>query len=201
MFELGAMLLIQVVVRVAFGVACALIAQSRGRSAVAWFFIGAITACIGLIVLLVIPDLKVQQERERRLADENRRLRERLRKDRIVADQRHAEISRRVGAHDVALGVDTSVTAPSALPGAAPDVAPVPQTQSGGPDPTVAAELRGAAWYWAQGVNRQGPADFEVLRGRWQAGEVTMDTLVWRKGMARWTALREVPGLEETLDA
>jgi hypothetical protein len=190
------MILVQLLVAAAMGVACSLIANSRGRSAVGWFFVGFFAGCIGLILVLVLPDLKVEQERQRRLTDENRRLRERLRKDRIVADQRHADISRRVGAHDVALGVDTSVAAPAALPGSAPD-----PTHQAGPDAAAALEIRGSAWYWAQGANRQGPADFEALRGRWQAGEVTPETLVWRKGMARWTALREVPGLEETLDA
>jgi hypothetical protein len=189
------MLLVQLLVMAAMGTACALIANSRGRSAVGWFCVGFITPCIGLILVLVLPDLKVEQERQRRLADENRRLRERLRKDRIVSDQRHAEISRRVGAHDVALGVDTSVAAPAALPGSAPDA-----RTSAEADPAVSSDLRGSAWYWAQGLNRQGPSDFEALRSRWQSGEVTTETLVWRKGMPRWSALREVPGLEETLD-
>src|SRR5262245_32653050 len=189
-------LLIRLGVMCVMGVICALIANSRGRSAVGWFFVGFFASCIGLILVLVLPDLKVEQERQRRLADENRRLRERLRKDRIVADQRHAEISRRVGAHDVALGVDTSVVAPAALPGSAPGA-----QYAGGPGAEVASDLRGSAWYWAQGLNRQGPADFEALRRRWQSGEVTTETLVWRKGMPRWTALREIPGLEETLDA
>lgn len=188
-------LLVQLVVMAVMGVVCALIANSRGRSSVGWFFVGFLGGCIGLILVLVLPDLKVEQERQRRLADENRRLRERLRKDRIVADQRHAEISRRVGAHDVALGVDTSAVVPALLPGT------MPAAGSGADvDPTVAHELRGSAWYWAQGLNRQGPSDFETLRSRWQSGEVTTETLVWRKGMPKWTALRDIPGLEETLD-
>ena len=187
--------LIQLLVMAAMGVACALIANSRGRSAVGWFFVGFLAGCIGLILVLVLPDLKVEQERQRRLADENRRLRERLRKDRMVSDQRHAEISRRVGAHDVALGVDTSVAAPAALPGSSPVAG-----SDAGVDPGVATDLRGSAWYWAQGLNRQGPSDFEAMRKRWQSGEVTTETLVWRKGMPKWTALRDVPGLEETLD-
>lgn len=189
-------LFLPLLINAAVGVACALIANSRGRSAVGWFFIGALVPCfVGLILVLVLPDLKVDQERTRRLADENRRLRERLRKDRIVADQRHAEITRRVGAHDVALGVDTATVMPAALPGAAPVYG-----HAGGAEPAVASELRGSAWYWAHGLNRQGPSDFEALRSRWQSGEVTTETLVWRKGMPKWTALRDVPGLEETLD-
>jgi hypothetical protein len=187
-------LLLPFLINAAMGVACALIANSRGRSAVGWFFVGLVAPCIGLILVLVLPDLKVEQERQRRLADENRRLRERLRKDRIVADQRHAEITRRVGAHDVALGVDTATVMPAALPGAAPF------DGAAGADAAVASELRGSAWYWAQGLNRQGPSDFEALRRRWLSGEVTTETLVWRKGMPKWTALRDVPGLEETLD-
>ena len=194
-------LLLPFAINAAVGVACALIANSRGRSAVGWFFIGALVPCfVGLILVLVLPDLKVDQERTRRLADENRRLRERLRKDRIVADQRHAEITRRVSAHDVALGVDTATAMPAALPGAAPADGYAANADSAGVDSAVSSELRGSAWYWAQGLNRQGPSNFEALQSRWQSGEVTTETLVWRKGMPKWTALRDVPGLEETLD-
>ena len=185
------MLVIQLVVMAAMGTACALIANSRGRSPVGWFFVGLLAGCIGLILILVLPDLKVQQERERRLADENRRLREKLKKDRMVADERHAEITRRVGAHDVALGVDTAQPSMAALPGAdAPPSAP-------GGD----SGLRAAHWYWAQGLNRQGPIDFFKLLRLWGEGSITPETLVWSKGMPKWIAVRDVPGLQETLDA
>src|SRR5687767_4831017 len=101
-------ILIQLLIGAAVGTACALIAHARGRSAVGWFFIGMFGPCfIGLILVLVLPDLKIEQERQRRLADENRRLREKLKKDRMVADERHAELNRRLQVHDVALGVDT----------------------------------------------------------------------------------------------
>lgn len=195
------MIFIQLAVAFAVGIACALIANSRGRSGVGWFFIGAFLPCfIGLILVLVLPDLKVQEERERRLADENRRLREKLKKDRMVADERHAEIERRVGAHDVALGVDTSAPGARLLPGAAAP-ADAPAARAAPAPSEVANALRGAAWYWAQGLNRQGPLDFAALVGLWQSGRVTTETLVWSKGMPKWVAVRDVPGLEETLDA
>ena len=38
----------------AFGVVTALAASSRGRSPVAWFFIGAVTGIFGLIAVLVM---------------------------------------------------------------------------------------------------------------------------------------------------
>jgi len=196
-FTMGAGLLVILLVRAAFGVACMLIAQSRGRSAVAWFLIGFFVTCIGVVIVLVLPDLKVQEERERRLADENRRLREKLRKDRMVADERHAEVARRLGAHDVALGVDTAGAPIGALPGAAP---PPPPTEPTAPSPFAAAH-REAVWYWARGTNRDGPLSFADLQGHWRTGTVRPETLVWKKGMTQWVAVGEVPGLAETLDA
>jgi hypothetical protein len=184
------MFLLQFAVAAAVGIACALIANSRGRSPIGWFFIGALAPCfIGLILVLVLPDLKVQEERERRLADENRRLREKLRKDRMVADERHGEMSRRLGAHDVALGIDTTGAAPAALPGAMP----------GREDP-AAAELRESSWYWAHGGDRQGPVAFDAMKSLWREGRVRPDTLVWRKGMAAWSAVSDVPLLADSLD-
>jgi hypothetical protein len=190
-------LAVQIVVMLALGVACALIANTRGRSPVGWFFIGFLAGCIGLILVLVLPDLKVQEERERRLADENRRLRERLRKDRMVADERHGEISRRLGAHDVALGVDTGGAPVAALPTDAPS-APAPSTAS--PPNPASAELRGSSWFWAHGTNRQGPVDFGALQGLWREGRLTTETLVWRKGMSQWSPVRDVPLLADELD-
>jgi hypothetical protein len=189
-------LAVQLVVLAAVGTACALIANSRGRSPVGWFFVGLIAPCIGLILVLVLPDLKVEQERQRRLADDNRRLRERLRKDRMVADERHSEISRRVGAHDAALGIDTAAPTTNALPGAV-DAPPPASSAAVAP---AADELRAASWYWAQGLNRQGPIAFAALRGLHVEGRLTADTLVWRKGMPNWIPVREVPGLEDVLD-
>lgn len=153
------------------------------------------TGCIGLIIVLVLPDLKVQQERERKLVSENRRLRERVRKDRMVADQRHSEVANRLRTHDVALGIDTGRM--GALPGSA-DIADAPI-----PMPVSADEATWlmASWYWAQGLNRQGPVPFSQLRALWLKGQVTGETLVWCSGMAKWTAVGEIPLLEDVLDA
>ena len=68
--------LIAIFFYVIWGVACAAIANSRGRNAAGWFFIGVFTSCIGLILVLVLPDLKVQEAERRRQEQENRRLKE-----------------------------------------------------------------------------------------------------------------------------
>ena len=91
-----------------FGIICAFIANDRGRSAVGWFFIGFLLDCFGLILLLVLPNPRREEEKRRQLARENQRLKERLHKDRNVADRRHDTTQRRLRAHDQALGVDTA---------------------------------------------------------------------------------------------
>ena len=47
-------------------------------------------------------------------------------------------------------------------------------------------------WYYAEGQNRQGPLPVEEIRQRFQRGQLNLDTLVWREGMAQWAALRQV---------
>ncbi len=112
-------LAIQVIVMAVFGVICAAVASGRGRSGVAWFFVGFLFVCLGLVVLLALPDVKKEEERHKRQAQENRRLREQIKKERQVADGRHGGVERRLRAHDVALDLDTGGAA-SLEPGTAP---------------------------------------------------------------------------------
>ena len=86
------------IVLAVFGGIVAAIAHSRGRSPIGWFFIGFFAGCIGLILVLVLPDLNLEEERRSKLATENKRLKEQIRKERQVADQRHAETIGRLGA-------------------------------------------------------------------------------------------------------
>lgn len=156
-----------------FGIICAIIAANRGRSAVGWFFIGVFLSCIGLILVLALPDLKKEEERERRQKLENRRLREQLAKERQVADSRSHNVERRLGAHDEALGLDTSN--PPELPHTA-----------------AAAQLTdGDQWFYARDNERQGPVSAETIRHLIQAKAVDADTLVWSEGMNDWIPLRD----------
>lgn len=150
---------------------CAAIAAGRGRSAVAWFFIGFFLHCIGLVLVLVLPDLKLQEEQSRRQSLENRRLREQLAKERQVADQRHHHVERRLGAHDQALGVDTSE---------APQLGSASGTPPALPDRTQ--------WFYARGKERLGPVSTETLRHLLQARAIEPTTLVWSDGMPDWLA-------------
>ncbi|HUR26540.1 MAG TPA: DUF4339 domain-containing protein [Planctomycetota bacterium] len=180
---------LQIVVYLCFGVACSLIAKQRGRSPVGWFFVGLFASCVGLILVLVLPDLKKQQAEVDRLRAQNRLLKERLDKDRMVADQRHGEVEGRLRAHDRVIGIDTApVEARAEL---LEQVPPPPPSESEGGD--------GRQWFYAVDSREQGPIGVGELRPLWNSGEVGPDTLVWSKGMQQWARIQEVPGLSEVL--
>ncbi len=184
------------------GVVCSLVANSRGRSALGWFFIGFFFGIFALIVLFVIPDLKELEAREQRLRNENRLLREQVKSHRVVADQRHDRQERRLTVHDRALGVDTS-GAPQLDDGddAEPwtDAAPPPLPSA--VPPTTADEFAAASWRYAAGAQARGPVTFRALRDLFAQGDVTPATLVWTPGMAEWLAVGNLPGLMESLHA
>lgn len=184
-------IVIQLAVGVVMGAICAVAAQNRGRSAVGWFFVGFLTGCIGVILVFVLPDQKVQQERERRLADENRRLREQVRKDRMVADRRHGDLQRRLAAHDAAIGIDTAGSEAQALPSSA-----APMAGASG-----AADVRSVPWHYVDSGQRRGPVPFPQLRLLWGTGKVAGTTLVWTGGMANWQAIDDLDDLRVALDA
>ncbi len=212
-------LAIELVLRVVFGGLCAVVASGRGRSGVAWFFLGFFLGCVGLIVLLVIPDLRLEQERRSKILNQNRRLREQVRKDRMVADARSGEQDRRLQAHDRALGIDTAPPAPDVLESgssqprwqvAGPSVAPADSTappssgQAGrseaAPGTSTPSDHEDRAWYFADHQGRQGPVSLTILRTLWAQGVVTGQTYVWAEGMGDWASIAQVAGLEDMLD-
>jgi membrane protease subunit (stomatin/prohibitin family) len=58
---------------------------------------------------------------------------------------------------------------------------------------------QGAPWYLGVGGQQLGPFDVATLAGEVAAGRLTSGTLVWRAGMAAWTAAGEVPELTGVL--
>jgi hypothetical protein len=56
-------------------------------------------------------------------------------------------------------------------------------------------------WWYALDGARKGPVKFEVLRGKVFDGSLSATDLVWTAGMSKWTAISDVPALQEFLQA
>lgn len=169
----------QLIGMLVMGIICGAVAKGRGRSPVGWFFIGFFFACLALIILLVLPDMKKVNEDKEALELANRQLREQLNKERAVADARHQLTERRLAAHDQVLQLDTSVSATSPMPALA--------------SPGL------AQWYYVSGTSRLGPFAEEDVQYMIRSGKLTRATLVWREGMADWQLLGSVPELRDHL--
>lgn len=66
-----------------------------------------------------------------------------------------------------------------------------PSAPAAAPPPLPGA----AAWFAGIAGRQEGPFDVPTLQGRVQSGGITRDTLVWKAGMANWTAAGQVPEL------
>lgn len=90
-----------------------------------------------------------------------------------------------------------------AMGGTAPQPTPAaqPAPAAAGPPPTAAPPLPGAGAQWFLGVGGQqlGPFDITALPAEVAGGRLTVNTLVWRAGMAAWTPAGQVPELAGVL--
>jgi hypothetical protein len=72
------------------------------------------------------------------------------------------------------------------------------QGQQGGPPPLPGQD---AQWYLGVDGRQEGPFTTTALADRARAGALRPETLVWRTGMATWTAAAEVPEVAAVLGA
>jgi len=89
------------------GIICAAIAHYKGRSIIGWFFIGFFFPVVGLIVILVVSNLKEAKAKEVHMEMEQRRLSEQLRQERIKSEQLRKYTQARLDVHDQELKIDT----------------------------------------------------------------------------------------------
>lgn len=188
---------IQLLIHVVFAVIVGAVAQSKGRNVVGWAALGLIVPCIGLILVLVLPDLKVEERRRVSAQAERRRLREELRQERMKTEAYRRHVSARLDAHDDHLGIDTRTT--PALSEGHGVHAPAAHLVSGGdPAAGVGAPTRAPIesgpkeWYYERGGESRGPVSDGAIRMGLQKGRIDAATLVWREGMPTWQAVSEV---------
>ena len=87
------------------------------------------------------------------------------------------------------MGVIAGVGMGNVMGGVMQNSAQAPQQPGVAPPPLPPQ----AQWYAAIGGQQAGPFDQTTLQQQVQAGRVTAQTLVWKQGMANWTAAGQVP--------
>ena len=91
-------------------IACSILADCRGRSALGWFFIGLFLNVIGIILLLVLGEENEESSRSEGQQKRTRKVEEQLRHERSRRQdlEREVEAARqRIDLHDQALGIET----------------------------------------------------------------------------------------------
>lgn len=180
------------IVALIFGIACALIAHNKGRSAVGWFFIGFLLSLIGFILVLVVSDKAREQQREQNLQREQKRLREQLKQERMKnrAFQQHTQA--RLDTHDAALNLSTRQVA-----GQSADKVPLiaekparPFVEKPGQSET-SADLD-IGWYVHQAGESRGPLSRTDLCRLHSYNELDGDSQVWHPSLENWNPLRNV---------
>lgn len=170
----SALLLGQLAVMALMGAICAAIANGRGRNPLGWFFIGVVAPCLGLILVLVLADLKKESEIKMREKRSRSKIQEELTQERMKNQAFRGHASNRLDAHDEHLGVDTRTTAGGTLP-----PPPVPQELAGG--------IPSVGWYIVfPGMESEGPFSLPEMRERLTANQVTEKTLVWHESLEDW---------------
>lgn len=177
--EDSAVILIQLVLWVVFGIACAAVANARGRSAAGWFFIGLIGGCFALVILFVIPDMKKEAEERERELQRRRRMEEELRQERSKNQAFRGHATERLDRHDEALGLETR----SAAPGLRPPPPPPQQLDAG---------LPAQGWYRVNAKQEsEGPFTLAQMREALASGALARETLVWHESMSDWKPLHD----------
>ena len=171
------------------GAITALIARNKGRNPVGWFFAGFFLHVIGIIIVAVLSDLNAERSYRERVEAENRRLREQVRQERVKAETFRQYSMSRLDAHDGALGMNTRSLSAGAPSAGTPQL----DWSVGGAVPPADPAL--TKWYYEYRGETRGPVVAGDLQALILANEITPQTLVWSEGMADWTPLQSVPGL------
>lgn len=98
---------IQLIILAVCATLSAVIAHSKGRTPIGWFFIGFFLGLIGVIVALCMSNLKEEKARHEHMLNEQRRLREQLRQERMRNQAFQEYTNNRLDVHDDQLRIDT----------------------------------------------------------------------------------------------
>jgi hypothetical protein len=167
---------------------CGVVASAKGRNVLGWTLLGLL-GLIPVIILACLPNAAEQEEREAHIAEENRRLREQLRQERIKSETFRQHAAARLDVHDQHLGIDTRAAGPR-LAGGAPPTAQLGAGTAGTAPP--GADTGQAHWYYGRDGRTIGPAKMTEIEELIRLQIITEQTLVWSEDMADWRAAGEL---------
>jgi hypothetical protein len=211
-------LFISLIVRVICGAIASAIASNKGRSTVGWFFGGFFFALLAIIIVACLSNKKDEKAYQDHVAQENRRLREKLDQERLKTEALRQHVVGRLDLHDAQLGIDTrsfrtalpgpdgqnSLTANDELdalfadesPQAPVDTLPEPVAELSpyeqAPPPQESKKPSTRQWFFEQNGKSQGPVLEPELLSMFQAGRLDGTTLVWTESLTDWVAAKRV---------
>jgi hypothetical protein len=182
------------VVALIFAVVCALIAHYKGRNPIGWFFIGFFFGVFGLIVILVVSNLKELKDREVHSEMERRRLREQLRQEQLKNEQFRKYTQVRLDAHDNRLQMDTRHIGPLLEQSG---IRPLLGNAQDPANETVIVESndKNQRWYFQKGKSAEGPYPLEHIRQLIRQGRIDSFTRLWHETLVSWTPAGQVDTL------
>lgn len=183
------------------GAIAAAIASSKGRHGVGWFFIGFFFGLIGIIIALVLSDLKQEKRRFDEITADRRRLKEQLRQERLKSESFRRYATQRIDSHDRVLGVDTK-SAVSLGVGGAPPLPPLPRVDGFelepddadvGEDVPVSEAPAEPTWHYERDGTPHGPVPASEVRSLLRSGALSPRSLLWNESLDSWTPARDLP--------
>ena len=196
------------------GVIAAAIASAKGRSVIAWFFIGFFFGLLGVIIILCISNLKKEKAERAQTELENRRLREQVHQERVKAESFRQHAAKRLDIHDQHLAIDTrdalpalpvarepdllegAAQPPDGVAGAAP-YSVIGDGPGGQPSPPQSAVRH---WRYVFEGEASDPISEPRLLAMLRSGELEASSLVWTEDLGDWKAVSDVKALKPFLD-
>ena len=184
------------IINIICAVICGAIASAKGRNVVGWSLLGLL-GLIPIIIVACLPNLNEQAARDTYVDNENRRLREQLRQERIKSESFRQHAAARLDAHDQKLGMDTRQTGPALGAG----VQAAGQLSDGGAfDPTQAAaapEPNMPRWYYGREGRTLGPVKASEIGELIRLEIINRQTLLWCEDMTDWQPAGEIATFAE----
>jgi len=181
-------LIILLIVAITCATISGAVASYKGRNIVGWAALGfgggflcGVFGLIPIIIVACLPNVKEQAERDRFIAEENRRLREQLRQERIKSETFRQHAMSRLDAHDQHLGIDTRQMGPQLAAGGGGA-----NQQLLGEGVTPGSENNDARWYYGREGRTIGPVRLSEILDMIRLQVITRETLVWSEDLVEW---------------